>query len=33
MANFAAACDKSIICRRFPGRVQCTARGRPGAVR
>jgi hypothetical protein len=32
-ANFATACDKSIICRRFPGRVQCTARGRPGAAR
>jgi hypothetical protein len=30
-ANFVTACDKSLICRRFPGRVQCTARGRPGA--
>ena len=30
-ADFVKACDKSLICRRFPGRVQCTARGRPGA--
>lgn len=30
-AHFVKACDKSLICRRFPGRVQCTARGRPGA--
>jgi len=32
-AKFATACDASLICRRFPGRVQCTARGRPGAIR
>jgi hypothetical protein len=32
-ANFVVACDKSLVCRRFPGRVQCTARGRPGASR
>lgn len=32
-ASFVNACDKSLICRRFPGRVQCTARGRPGASR
>jgi hypothetical protein len=32
-ADFVVACDKSLICRRFPGRVQCTARGRPGASR
>jgi hypothetical protein len=31
-AAFVKACDKSLICRRFPGRVQCAARGRPGAA-
>jgi hypothetical protein len=31
-ADFVVACDRSLVCRRFPGRVQCTARGRPGAI-